>query len=87
MNHGRYAFKDVEWCDDIYSAASDADIIVVLTEWNEFRGLDFLKLKSVVRGAVIMDFRNLYSPEDVARAGFDYHSLGRASFKGIGSES
>jgi UDPglucose 6-dehydrogenase len=87
MNHGRYAFKDVEWCDDIYSAASDADIIVVLTEWNEFRGLDFLKLKSVVRGAVIMDFRNLYSPEDVARAGFDYHSLGRASFKGISSES
>jgi UDPglucose 6-dehydrogenase len=87
MNHGRYAFKDVAWCDDIYSAASDADIIVVLTEWNEFRGLDFLKLKSVVRGAVIMDFRNLYSPEDVARAGFDYHSLGRASLKGIGSES
>jgi UDPglucose 6-dehydrogenase len=79
MNHGRYAFKDVEWANDIYGAAKDADIVVVLTEWNEFRGLDFAKLKSVVHGQVIVDFRNLYVPDDVAKAGFDYHSLGRPS--------
>jgi UDPglucose 6-dehydrogenase len=79
MHQGRYAFKDVVWCEDIYSAAKDADVVVVLTEWNEFRGLDFKKLKAAVRGHVILDFRNLYVPEDVAKAGFSYHSLGRAS--------
>jgi UDPglucose 6-dehydrogenase len=79
MEHGRNSFKDVMWCNDIYSAASGADIVVVLTEWNEFRGMDFEKLKIAVKGRIILDFRNLYVPEDVVKAGFSYHSLGRAS--------
>lgn len=79
MEHGRNSFKDVEWCDDSYSAANGADIVVVLTEWSEFRGIDFGKLKKNVKGRVILDFRNLYVPEDVVKAGFSYHSLGRAS--------
>lgn len=77
MEHGRKAFTDVEWCNDIYSATKDADAVVVLTEWNEFRGVDFVKLKNTVRGAVIFDFRNLYQPDEVMNAGFSYHSLGR----------
>ncbi len=77
MEHGRKAFTDVEWCNDIYSATKDADAVVVLTEWNEFRGVDFVKLKNTVRGAVIFDFRNLYQPDEVVNAGFSYHSLGR----------
>ena len=79
MEHGRKAFSDVQWCDDIYSAAKDADAVIVLTEWNEFRGVDFARLKKVVRSPVIFDFRNLYQPDDVVKAGFSYHSLGRAS--------
>jgi UDPglucose 6-dehydrogenase len=79
MEHGRKAFKDVMWCDDLYSAASKADVVLVLTEWNEFRGLDFARLKSVMLEPVMIDFRNLYLPQDVAEAGFAYHSLGRAS--------
>ena len=79
MEHGRNSFQNVTWCSDIYSAASGADIVVVLTEWNEFRGLDFAKLKTVVKGKVILDFRNLYVPDEVVKAGFSYHSLGRAS--------
>ena len=79
MEHGRKAFGDVRWCDDIYSAAKDADAVIVLTEWNEFRGVDFARLKKVVRSPVIFDFRNLYQPDDVVKAGFSYHSLGRAS--------
>ncbi len=79
MEHGRKTFSNVEWCNDIYSAAQNADAVVVLTEWNEFRGIDFAKLKKAVRGTVILDFRNLYLPDDVVKAGFSYHSLGRAS--------
>ncbi len=79
MEHGRKNFNDVEWCEDMYGAAKDADAIVVLTEWNEFRGIDFAKLKNAVRSPVIFDFRNLYQPDDVVKAGFSYHSLGRAS--------
>ena len=79
MEHGRKTFRDVEWCDDIYGAAKDADAVVVLTEWNEFRGIDFVKLKNVVRAPIILDFRNLYRPDDVVVAGFAYHSLGRSS--------
>ena len=79
MEHGRKTFSNVEWCNDIYSAAQNADAVVVLTEWNEFRGVDFAKLKKAVRGTIILDFRNLYLPDDVVKAGFSYHSLGRAS--------
>ncbi len=80
MEHGRNSFQNVTWCDDIYTAAAGADIVVILTEWNEFRGLDFAKLKSIVNARIILDFRNLYVAEDVVTAGFSYHSLGRASF-------
>ena len=79
MQHGQNTFTHVEWCDDMYATAKDADAIVILTEWNEFRGVDFVKLKNSMRAAVIFDFRNLYQPDDVVKAGFTYHSLGRAS--------
>jgi UDPglucose 6-dehydrogenase len=79
MEHGRKAFQNVSWCDDLYRAANAADLVLVLTEWNEFRGLDFAQLKSVMRQPVILDYRNLYIPQDVAKAGFEYHSLGRAT--------
>ena len=77
MDQGRKIFSNVDWCEDMYSAAKDADAVVILTEWNEFRGVDFAKLKNAVRGPIIFDFRNLYQPDDVVKAGFSYHSLGR----------
>ena len=79
MQHGQNTFTNVEWCDDMYTTAKDADAVVILTEWNEFRGVDFAKLKNSMCAPVIFDFRNLYQPDDVVKAGFTYHSLGRAS--------
>ena len=78
MDNGRNAFDSVQWCADAYSAAIGADVIVVLTEWNAFRGLNFAKLAREMRNPVMIDFRNLYSLEDVVDAGFSYHSVGRA---------
>jgi UDPglucose 6-dehydrogenase len=75
----RPLLPDVTWCGDAYETAKDADAIVVLTEWNEFRGLDLRRLAAQMRKPVLIDFRNIYSAGDVAKTPFVYHSLGRAT--------
>ena len=75
----RPLLPDVAWCGDAYETAKDADAIVVLTEWNEFRGLDLRRLAAQMRKPVLIDFRNIYSAGDVAKTPFVYHSLGRAT--------
>jgi UDPglucose 6-dehydrogenase len=67
----------VRWEADPYAAASGADAIVVLTEWNMFRGLDLQRLRSAMAGDALVDLRNVYRPEDTAAAGFAYTSIGR----------
>jgi UDPglucose 6-dehydrogenase len=79
MDNGRAALRDIAWCHDAYSAAAGADALVALTEWNEFRGLDLRRLAGAMRRPVLIDFRNLFSLSDAARAGFEYHSVGRAT--------
>jgi UDPglucose 6-dehydrogenase len=79
MDNGRATFEDVRWCADAYSAAMDSDAVVILTEWNAFRGLDLQKLAKSMRRPVMVDFRNLFSLKDVEGLGLTYHSLGRRS--------
>jgi UDPglucose 6-dehydrogenase len=67
----------VEWCDSALETAEGADVLVVLTEWNEFRALDLKNAREVMRGGALVDLRNIYSPDLAARAGFVYHGLGR----------
>jgi UDPglucose 6-dehydrogenase len=55
----------------------DADAVILLTEWNEFRGLDLFRLADSMREPVMIDLRNLYSITDIAKTPFIYHSLGR----------
>jgi len=67
----------VAWCPDAYEAVAGTDAAVVLTEWNEFRGLDLRRLAGAMRRPVMLDFRNIYSPADIERTPFVYHSVGR----------
>jgi UDPglucose 6-dehydrogenase len=67
----------VEWCDSAMETAEGADVLVVLTEWNEFRALDLKNAREVMRGGALVDLRNIYRPDLAARAGFVYHGLGR----------
>lgn len=60
-----------------YDALADADALLVVTEWNEFRSPDFRRMKGLMRQAVIFDGRNLYEPGEMAEQGFVYHSIGR----------
>jgi UDPglucose 6-dehydrogenase len=68
---------DVALCADAYEAMQGADAIVIVTEWDEFRALDFDRIRDLMQGDVIVDLRNIYRPEDVAARGFDYVSVGR----------
>ena len=67
----------LEWADDPYTAASGADILVLLTEWNEFRALNLSRIAGAMRGDVFVDLRNVYTPADARQAGFAYTSVGR----------
>jgi UDPglucose 6-dehydrogenase len=67
----------ITYCDDAFGAARDADAVVVVTEWKEFRQINLLQLLNVMRGAVLVDGRNLYEPKEMARLGFRYHGIGR----------
>lgn len=71
--------SDVAWHDCPYEACRDADVAVVLTEWDDYRSLDLARLSRVMRGKTIFDCRNLMDPQRVARHGFRYVSLGRAA--------
>ena len=71
----------VNWLDDAYEAAKDADALVILTEWNEFRALDLKRLAEGMHFAALADLRNIYSSRDAKRAGFKrYVSVGRTDF-------
>jgi UDPglucose 6-dehydrogenase len=67
----------VAWKEDAYGAATGADVLVIITEWNEFRSLQLDRLATIMKRKAIVDLRNVYNPEDVARAGFAYSSIGR----------
>ena len=68
---------DIELCADAYEAISGADGVVILTEWNEFRALDLARMKSLLKRALMVDLRNIYGPQQMAEAGFEYVSVGR----------
>ena len=69
--------KKIEWSKDSYSACSGSDAVVILTEWNQFRALDLKKIKKTLRNPILIDFRNIYKPDEMLKIGLQYHSLGR----------
>ena len=77
MEAARQFVSDVVFCEDEYEAARGSDALVIVTEWNQFRGLDFSRLKSVMKALNVIDTRNIYEPADVREAGFVYVSMGR----------
>jgi UDPglucose 6-dehydrogenase len=66
----------VTFCKDALEAVKDADSVVVLTEWDEFRGIDLVQLKQCMRGNDLFDGRNIYEPDEVREVGLEYHGIG-----------
>ncbi|MBZ8117791.1 UDP-glucose/GDP-mannose dehydrogenase family protein [Roseovarius sp. LXJ103] len=78
---GEALLPGVSWHDDPYKAANNADLIVLLTEWNEFRALDLKRLAKKMATPRMADLRNIYDPKDARRAGFEaYEPVGRAGY-------
>jgi UDPglucose 6-dehydrogenase len=67
----------VVYCESPYEAASGADAVALVTEWNEFKFLNLERLRSVMRRPLIFDGRNIWEPDRMRRLGFEYHSIGR----------
>lgn len=77
MPHARQLVENVVWCENPYEAAQGADALVIVTEWNVYRGLDLERLRNAMRGRSVVDLRNIYKPEEMQAAGFAYASVGR----------
>jgi len=77
MHEAKELMSDVSFTGAPWDAIEGADILVIITEWHQFRALDMARVKSTMKGNVVVDLRNIYDPEDMARRGFDYTSIGR----------
>ncbi len=82
MNEAKQLLNGVAWCDDAYSAMEGAHCLAIVTEWNEFRALDFARARSLMAEPVLVDLRNIYHPDEMQKAGFRCHSVGRPAVGG-----
>jgi UDPglucose 6-dehydrogenase len=73
-------FQNLQFCKDAYEVAKDSDCLVLLTEWQEFKELDFVKIKRLLKQPIIIDGRNLYEPYKMKKLGFEYIGFGRNSY-------
>jgi len=78
MELARPMMPHVEMVGDPYAAIQGADAIVIVTEWDAFRALDFARVKAIAKAPVLVDLRNIYKPDDMRAAGISYTSVGRA---------
>jgi len=69
--------KHVNFCNDPYRTLTGCDALIILTEWNEFRGLDKKRIKGLLKRPNVVDGRNIYDPGEMRRLGFNYLSIGR----------
>jgi len=77
MENAKRILKNVEFQKDAYSAAKDSDILIMMTEWNEFRQLDLEKIRDVMKKPILLDGRNIYEPGKARGLGFIYVGVGR----------
>jgi UDPglucose 6-dehydrogenase len=87
MEQAKLVLPAIDYCADPYDAARGADGLVIATEWNQFRALEFDRLSKLLKRPLIVDLRNLYEPDRVAAAGFRYVSIGRAEARPQGARA
>ena len=77
MDNARQIFENVDYRADAYAVAEEADVVVVATEWNQFRHLDLERVKDAMRTPMVLDMRNIYDPQRMRGLGFTYDCVGR----------
>ncbi|PDS75994.1 UDP-glucose/GDP-mannose dehydrogenase family protein [Rhizobium sp. L43] len=76
MDNARKVIENIEYASGPYEAAAGADALVIVTEWNQFRALDFNRLKQAMHAPVLVDLRNIYRSDEVRKHGFNYTGIG-----------
>ena len=79
MKEAKKLLPKVAFTDDVYTAVKGVEAVIIVTEWNEFRNLDLVKIKKLTKGNFFFDLRNIYEPDKLTKMGFKYHCIGRAS--------
>lgn len=77
MEEAKHSLPDIEYAADEFDAIQGADVLVFLTEWNQFRALDMERVKSLLKTPKVADLRNIYEPNDMREMGFEYVGVGR----------
>jgi len=77
IDESKKLMPELVYCHDAYQAMEGADALILLTEWNEFRGLDLGRVKGLLAGPLVIDLRNIYQPQEMAAVGLSYLSIGR----------
>jgi len=79
MEQAKRLLPDITYASSAYACADGVDALVIITEWEQFRALDLGRLKGIMARPIVIDLRNVYRPDDMAKHGFFYHAVGRAS--------
>src|ERR1700722_12094269 len=79
MEQARRELPDIEYCDDPYACVRGAHVMVIVTEWTQFRALDLDRLKQEMAGSIVIDPRNIYNPQKMEVCGFIYEGVGRGA--------
>jgi UDPglucose 6-dehydrogenase len=77
MEETAKVISNIYYAVDEYEAVKDADALVIVTEWNQFRALDMTRIRDLMKTPRIADLRNIYEPEDLRALGFEYVGVGR----------
>ena len=77
MDEAKHYLSNIEYAEDEYDAITGADMMLIITEWNQFRALDMEKVRKLLKSPKIADLRNIYEPEDMRELGFEYVGVGR----------
>jgi UDPglucose 6-dehydrogenase len=77
MEEAKAILPELEYGKDAYDVAKGADALVLATEWNQFRRLDLLRIKNLLKGPIFIDLRNVYDPSQMKQMGFNYTGVGR----------
>jgi UDPglucose 6-dehydrogenase len=77
MDEARQALPQIDYAEDAYAAAAGCDALVIATEWNQFRSLDWERMRKALKAPVVVDLRNVYDPQPMKDLGFAYTGVGR----------
>ena len=77
MSNAKNKYSSLRYFDSAYGACDKVDAIIIGTEWNEFRALNFSKIRKIVKKPVIFDLRNIYRASEIKNKGFEYYGIGQ----------